>query len=55
MTRSTDQRIAFALGGLGGFNFHRAGFLQAPIDANIEPDLISCTSGQTSWVWRYLL
>lgn len=55
MTKPSDQRIAFALGGLGGFNFHGAGFLQASIDANIKPDIISCTSGQISWVWRYLL
>lgn len=55
MTEPKDQRIAFALGGLGGFNFHGAGVLQAAIDSGVEPDLISCTSGQIAWVWRYLL
>lgn len=50
-----DQaRIAFALGGLGGNNAFGAGFLQAALDKNIEPLIISCTSGQIFWVYQYL-
>ena len=47
-------RIAFALGGLAGNNAHGAGFLQAAIDAGVKPQMISCTSGQIFWTWRYL-
>ena len=39
-------RLAFALAGLGGFNAHGAGFLQAARDNEIEPDLVTATSGQ---------
>lgn len=46
--------IAFALGGLAGNNAHGAGFLQAAIDMNVQPDLVSCTSGQIYWVYKYL-
>jgi len=46
---------AFALGGYAGHNYHGAGFLQAAIESNIKPGLISCTSGQIYWVWNYLL
>ncbi len=46
---------AFALGGLGGFNAHGAGFLKAALEEQIRPGLISCTSGQIYYVWRYLL
>jgi len=53
--RSNGYRNAFALGGLGGFNAHGVGFLQATLDAGIEPTIISCTSGQIYWTWRYLL
>lgn len=52
MTEPT--RIAFALGGLAGNNAHGAGFLQAALEESIEPDMISCTSGQLLWVWHYL-
>jgi len=38
--------IAFALAGLGGFNAHGAGFLQAARDNHIVPDLVTVTSGQ---------
>ena len=51
---NTEQNIAFALGGLAGNNFFGAGFLQAALDAGIEPDIISCTSGQIYYVRRYL-
>ncbi|RDE24437.1 hypothetical protein DV711_02290 [Motiliproteus coralliicola] len=51
----SKESIAFALGGLGGFNAHGIGFLQASLDQGIEPELISCTSGQIYWTWRYLL
>jgi hypothetical protein len=47
-------KIAFALGGLAGNNAHGAGFLQAALEAEIDSDMISCTSGQIYWVWRYL-
>ncbi len=50
----TDKKIAFALGGLAGNNAHGAGFLQAAIDAEIEPRMISFSSGQILWVFRYL-
>jgi hypothetical protein len=46
--------VAFAMGGLAGNNAHGAGFLQAALDQNIQPIMISCTSGQILWVSRYL-
>ncbi|WP_027360619.1 hypothetical protein [Desulforegula conservatrix] len=52
--KKTDKSFAFALGGLAGNNAHGAGFLQAAMDLNLEPDLISCTSGQIYWVHKYL-
>ncbi|MEH6625997.1 MAG: hypothetical protein V7739_06120 [Motiliproteus sp.] len=54
-TSAAHSRNAFALGGLGGFNAHGVGFLQASLDSNVEPEIISCTSGQIYWSWRYLL
>lgn len=51
---NTEQNIAFALGGLAGNNYFGAGFLQAALDVGIEPDIISCTSGQIYYVRRYL-
>jgi len=51
---NTEQNIAFAVGGLAGNNFFGAGFLQAALDAGIEPGIISCTSGQIYYVRRYL-
>ena len=47
-------KVAFALGGLAGNNAHGAGFLKAAIDRDIDPLMISCTSGQILWVSRYL-
>jgi hypothetical protein len=49
-----DRRTAFAVGGLAGNNAHGAGFLQAAIDQAVKPEMISCTSGQILWVYRYL-
>jgi hypothetical protein len=46
--------LAFAVGGLAGNNAHGAGFLQAALDADVVPALISCTSGQLLWVKYYL-
>ncbi len=46
--------VAFALGGLGGFNAHGVGFLKAAQDQGLKPDLISCTSGQILWTAHYL-
>ncbi len=43
-----------ALGGLAGNNAYGAGILQAAIDTNLNPDIISCTSGQIHWVYQYL-
>ena len=37
---------AFALAGLGGFNAHGAGFLQAARDNGVRPHLATVTSGQ---------
>jgi hypothetical protein len=47
-------RLAFALAGLGGFNAHGAGFLQAARDNEVEPDLITATSGQIVVLAAYL-
>jgi hypothetical protein len=49
-----NYTIAFALGGLAGNNAFGAGFLQAALDCQIQPDLISCSSGQIFWSWKYL-
>lgn len=57
------KRTAFAFGGVGGFNAHNAGVLQAlldyeldhEIDHKIEPGVITCTSGAMWWVYQYLL
>src|SRR5947209_640775 len=49
-----QTRLAFALAGLGGFNAHGAGFLQAARDNEVEPDLITATSGQIVVLAAYL-
>ena len=49
---STSQGIA--LGGLAGNNSHGAGVLQAALECDRPPDMISCSSGQIHWVHRYL-
>lgn len=48
------HRFGFALGGLAGNNAHGAGLLQAAIDGNLHPFMITCTSGQIYWVFHYL-
>jgi hypothetical protein len=52
MTDTHD--VAFALGGLAGNNAHGAGFLQAALDPRVRPMMISCTTGQILWAYRYL-
>jgi hypothetical protein len=47
-------KMAFALAGLGGFNAHGAGFLQAARDNQVEPDLVTATSGQIVVLAAYL-
>ncbi|WP_444460024.1 hypothetical protein [Rhodobacter capsulatus] len=54
VTRTSETEVAFALGGLAGNNAHGAGFLQAALEGGVHPRMISCTSGQIYWVWRYL-
>lgn len=51
---SCHDDIAFALTGLGGSNAFGAGFLQAALDNNVVPKIISCTSGMIYWTFRYL-
>jgi hypothetical protein len=45
---------AFALAGLGGFNAHGAGFLQAARNNGFTPGLITATSGQILVLASYL-
>lgn len=47
------QGIAFALTGLGGSNAFGAGFLQAALDCEVTPKIITCTSGMIVWIQRY--
>ncbi|MEI8395829.1 MAG: hypothetical protein WCF85_13900 [Rhodospirillaceae bacterium] len=54
MTTRKDGKIAFALGGLGGVNAHGVGFLEAARALNIEPSIISCTSGMIARVADWL-
>lgn len=54
MIHRSESSIAFALGGLGGNNAHGGGFLQAALETDVRPLMISCTSGQTRWVCEYL-
>ncbi len=42
----SKSTTAFALAGLGGFNAHGAGFLDAASKCNVVPDLVTATSGQ---------
>ena len=53
-SRMAETRLAFALAGLGGFNSHGAGFLQAARDNEMEPDLVTATSGQIVALGAYL-
>lgn len=52
--KKETNKIAFALGGLAGNNAHGAGFLEAALKKQVEPTMISFTSGQILWVSRYL-
>lgn len=54
MIHSQGDRIGFALGGLGGFNAHGVGFLEAAKRKGIVPDMITCTSGMIYWTAKYL-
>ncbi|HEV7370779.1 hypothetical protein [Arenibaculum sp.] len=45
---------AFAFGGLGGFNAHGVGFLEAARELDVRPSIITCTSGMIDWVARWL-
>jgi len=54
-SHSEQRTVAFALGGLAGNNAHGAGFLQAALDKGVQPKMISCTSGQILWAYRYLV
>src|SRR5690349_257874 len=52
--RMVETTMAFALAGLGGFNAHGAGFLQAARDNQVEPHLVTATSGQIVVLAAYL-
>ncbi len=55
MSKSRETvNMAFALGGLAGNNAFGAGFLEAALDHQVTPSLMSCSSGQIYWVYRYL-
>lgn len=49
-----SKTTAYALAGLGGFNAHGAGFLQAARNTRQAPDLVTCTSGQILVLANYL-
>lgn len=53
--KKNGMLVGLALGGLAGNNAHGAGVLQAAMDSGLKPDMISCTSGQIHWVYRYLM
>ena len=53
-TRDGERPLAFALGGLAGNNAFGAGFLEAARVQGLTPSMISCTSGQIAWVYKYL-
>ena len=50
----TTHVTGVALGGVGGFNAHDAGVLKAMHDCQLQPDIITCTSGAIYWVYQYL-
>lgn len=52
--RDQASKVAFALGGLGGFNAHSAGFLNAAKELGVKPSFITCTSGTIEWAALYL-
>jgi hypothetical protein len=46
--------VGLALGGIGGFNAHDAGVLAAAHECDLEPAVITCTSGAIFWTYQYL-
>ncbi len=52
--KTPQKNVAFALGGLAGNNAHGAGFLYAALRYGINPQSISCTSGQIRTTHHYL-
>ncbi len=52
--KQAEDNVGFALGGLGGFNAHGVGFLQAARKLGVKPTIITCTSGMVAWVARWL-
>lgn len=46
--------IAFALGGLHGFNGHGIGFLDAARELQVEPSFITCSGSMIAWVAAWL-
>jgi hypothetical protein len=47
--------VAFALGGLGGFNAHGTGFLDAATHCEVIPNLVTATSGQIAILAQWLM
>jgi hypothetical protein len=50
-------KAGFAFGGVAGFNAYNAGVLAALLDQeqhNVQPAVITCTSGGIWWVYQYL-
>ena len=54
VAKQADGNVGFALGGLGGFNAHGVGFLQAARKLGVKPAIITCTSGMVEWTARWL-
>lgn len=54
MEKLPSTSRGLALGGLAGNNAHGAGVLQAALECDRPPVMISCTSGQIHWLCRYL-
>lgn len=54
MPKPSSGKRAFAFGGLGGFNAHGVGFLDAARELDVRPSIITCTSGMIDWVARWL-
>lgn len=54
MAKQVAGKVGFALGGLGGFNAHGVGFLQAARKLGVQPSIITCTSGMIGWVAEWL-
>ncbi|HYD31706.1 MAG TPA: hypothetical protein VEB64_12750 [Azospirillaceae bacterium] len=54
MAKQAAGKVGFALGGLGGFNAHGVGFLQAARKLGVTPSMITCTSGMIGWTARWL-